>query len=115
MQAHTDAMLVLATAQGFGHRIEEGRILRGWAMAIQGDAAAGIAHMQQGLVAVQSMGLKLYHSYFLTLLAEAYGQMGQPEHGLRVLAEAVTLIATTEVRWWEPEVSRLQGELRLQL
>ena len=61
------------------------------------------------------MGLKLYQAYFLSLLAEAYGQTGQPEHGLQVLAEAATLIATTEVRWWEPEVSRLQGELLPQL
>jgi len=115
VQAHTDAVLVLATTQGLGHRIEQGRLLRGWALAMQGDAAAGVAHMHQGLVAVQSMGLKLYHAYFLSLLAEAYGQMGQPEHGLQVLAEAATLIATTEVRWWEPEVSRLQGELLAQL
>jgi predicted ATPase len=81
---------------------------------MQGDATTGIAHMHQGLGAVQSMGLKLYHAYFLSLLAEAYGQTGQPEHGLQVLAEATTLIATTEVRWWEPEVARLQGALLLQ-
>ena len=115
VQAHTDAVLALATAQGLGHRIEEGRLLRGWALAMQGDAAAGVAHIQQGLVAVHSMGLKLYQAYFLALLAEAYGQTGQPEHGLQVLAEAATLITTTEVRWWEPEVARLQGELLAQL
>ena len=41
--------------------------------------------------------------------------MGQPQAGLEVLAEAMTLIATTAVRWWEAEVYRLQGELWLQL
>ena len=35
--------------------------------------------------------------------------------GLAVLAEATTLIATAEERWWEPEVYRLQGALLLQL
>ena len=44
-----------------------------------------------------------------------YGQAGQPQAGLQVLAEAVTLMATTEMRWWEAEVSRLQGALLLQL
>jgi len=48
-------------------------------------------------------------------LAEAYGQAGQPEAGLRAEAEALTLVATTEVRWWEAELSRLQGALLLQL
>jgi predicted ATPase len=40
---------------------------------------------------------------------------GQPQAGLQVLAEAMTLMATTEVRWWEAEGYRLQGELLLQL
>jgi predicted ATPase len=115
LQAHTDAVLGLATAHGLGHRIEQGRILQGWALAMQGDAAAGVAHLQQGLVALQGMGLKLYHPYYLALLAEAYGQAGQPEAGLTVLDEALMLIATTEERWWEADVYRLQGELLLQL
>jgi predicted ATPase len=49
------------------------------------------------------------------LLAEAYGQAGQPETGLVVLAEALTVVATTEARWWEAELYRLQGDLLLQL
>jgi predicted ATPase len=48
------------------------------------------------------------------LLAEASGQAGQPEAGLTALAEAVTLVAATEERWWEAEVCRLQGVLLLQ-
>jgi predicted ATPase len=114
-QAHAEAVMTFAATHGFGHRVELGRILRGWALAMQGDTATGVAHIQQGSVAVQSMGLKLYRPYFLALLAEAYGQAGQPEAGLTVLAEAATLIATAEERWWEPEVYRLQGALLLQL
>jgi predicted ATPase len=54
-------------------------------------------------------------SYFLALLAEAYGQAAQPEAGLTVLADAFTLVAETEARWWEAELYRLQGELLRQL
>jgi predicted ATPase len=82
---------------------------------MQGDAAAGVAQIQQGLTAIHAIGFKLLRPYFLTLLAEAYGQAGQPENGLTVLDEAATLIATAEERWWEPEVYRLQGVLLLQL
>jgi predicted ATPase len=53
--------------------------------------------------------------YSLALLAEAYGQMGQPEAGLQVLAEALTLVATSQERRWEAEVYRLQGALLLRL
>ena len=40
--------------------------------------------------------------------------MGQPEAGLTVLAEALTLVDTTGERWYEPELYRLKGELLLQ-
>jgi predicted ATPase len=81
---------------------------------MQGHAATSVAHIQQGWSAVQGTGPKLSHPYWLALLAEAYGQAGQPEAGLAVLTDACTLVAATEERWWEAEVSRLQGTLLLQ-
>src|SRR4029450_2174173 len=83
--------------------------------AMRADAAAGLAHLRQGLAASQSVGPEILRPHWLAALAEVYGRAGQPQAGLQVLAEAVTLLATTEMRWWEAEVSRLQGELLLQL
>ena len=89
--------------------------MQGWALAMQGDVATGVAQMAQGWNAVQQTGLQLYRPYLLALLAEAYGQAGQPEAGLTCLAEAVTRVVATEERWWEAEVYRLQGALLLRL
>jgi predicted ATPase len=113
--AGADALTAFATTQGLVHHAAYGRILLGWALARQGDATTGVAHLQQGLAVLQQTGLKLYRPYFLALLAEASGQAGQPEAGLTVLAEALTLVAATEERWWEAELYRLQGALLLQL
>jgi predicted ATPase len=113
--ARAEAMIAYATAHGLLHRVIQGRLLLGWAVAMQGDAAAGVAHIHEGLEGLQQTGLKLYHPYWLALLAEAYGQAGQPEAGLTALAEAVTRVAMTEERCWEAEVYRLQGELLRQL
>jgi predicted ATPase len=41
--------------------------------------------------------------------------VGQPEAGLAVLAEALTVMVTTEARWWEAELYRLRGDLLLHL
>ena len=41
--------------------------------------------------------------------------MGQPEEGLRLLAEALTVARHTGERWWEAELYRLKGELLLAL
>jgi predicted ATPase/DNA-binding winged helix-turn-helix (wHTH) protein len=114
-QTYAEALVALAATQGFERYVEHGRILQGWALAMQGDAAKGVAYIQQGLVVVQRTGLKLYRPYYLTLLAEAYGQAKQPEAGLSVLDEALTLIEATEERWWEAELYRLKGALLLYL
>src|SRR4029077_5257877 len=82
-QARAKAMMAFAAAHGFGHRVEHGRILQGWALAMQRETAAGVVHIQQGLVAVQGTGLKLHRPYCLSLLAEAYGQAGTTEAGVR--------------------------------
>ena len=115
VQGHADALRSLGAEYRFTYRLEQVRLLRGWVLAMQGEAARGVAQIRQGLAATQSGGMKLLHPYFLALLAEAYGQAGQPEAGLLVLAEAGTLLATTEARWWAAEVYRLQGELLRQL
>jgi predicted ATPase len=113
--ARAEALIAFATAQGFTHRVVQGRLLLGWALSMQGDAAAGVTHLQAGLDGLQRTGLKLYRPYFLGLLAEASGQAGQVEAGVTVVTEALTRLAATEERWWEAEVHRLRGELLLQL
>jgi predicted ATPase len=110
-----EALMALAMPQGFALRLAQGRILRGWALAMRGDAAEGVVEIRQGLAASQGLGHRLFGPYFQALLAEACGQAGEPAVGLTVLAEASTLAATNGQRWWEAEIYRLQGELSLRL
>src|SRR5262245_4793013 len=60
------------------------------------------------------MGLQAVLPYHLALLAEAYGKAGQGAEGLRVLAEALTMVNSTGERNYEAELYRLKGELLLQ-
>jgi predicted ATPase len=47
------------------------------------------------------------------MLAEAYGESGQAEAGLRLLAEALTIADHQGMHLWEPELYRVKGELLL--
>src|SRR5262249_26000569 len=114
-RAYAEVVVALATTHGLAHRVAQGQIMQGWALAMQGDAATGVAQITQGWEEVQRLGQQLYRPYQLALLAEAYGQAGQTEAGLPYLAEAVTRVEVTEERWWAAEVYRLQGELLLRL
>jgi predicted ATPase/class 3 adenylate cyclase len=114
-QERADALIRLATDQGFPLWRARGVVLRGWALAQQaGQAQEGIEQLTQGLSAVRATGAESSWSYFLALLAEAHGTLGEPEAGLTALAEALTRVDTTGERWYEPELYRLKGELLLQ-
>src|SRR5262249_31386994 len=81
--------------------------------ATQGQGEEGIAQLRQGLAAWQATGARGGGPYYLAMLAEAYGQGGQAEEGLRVLAEALALVNTGGERRHEAELYRLKGELLL--
>jgi predicted ATPase len=113
-QERAEATIRLAQEQGFPHWMAVGAIQHGWARVQQGQAREGIAQLNEGLGAFRATGAQTLQSYFLALLAEAHGTMGQPEAGLTVLTEALMYVDTTGERWYEPELYRLKGELLLQ-
>ena len=113
-QERAEAAISLATEQGFPYWMAFGSILRGWALAHQGQAQEGIEQIHQGLTAYRATGAEILRPYFLALLAEAHGTIGEPEAGLTVLTEALTLVDTTGERWYEAELYRLKGALLLQ-
>jgi predicted ATPase len=112
-QERAAAAIALSTEQGFPFWGAWGTILRGSALAEQGQSAEGIAQMRQGIAAWRATGAELQRPYYLALLAEAYGKTGHAEEGLHVLAEALTAVHKTGERQHEAELYRLKGELRL--
>jgi len=113
-QERAEAAIILAEEQGLPFWMAIGSILRGWALAHQGQAQEGIAQIEQGLIAFRATGAEIQRPHFLALLAEAHGTMGQPEAGLTALAEALTVVDKTGERWYEAEIHRLKGALLLQ-
>jgi predicted ATPase len=113
-QKHAEAVISLARDKELPFLRAFGAILRGWALAHQGQAQEGIEQLRQGVMALQVSGIEIARLYFLALLAEAYGTSGQPAAGLAVLVEALTRLDTTRDWWYAPELYRLKGALLLQ-
>ena len=110
---HAEAAVALSTEQGFPFWVALGTILRGWALAMQGQGEEGMAQVRQGIAACRATGAALTVPYLCTVLAEVSAHLGHPEDGLQALAEAQTLVEQQEERWWEAEVSRLRGVVLL--
>ena len=113
VREQAEASLTLSTEHGFVYRVALATLLQGWALAAQGHREEGLVRMQEGLAAQRATGAEALHPYFLALLAEIYGKMGQPEEGLAALAEASAMRQRTGEQWYEAELYRLKGELSL--
>jgi predicted ATPase len=78
------------------------------------DAALGTARSGSVSRCGASLSGDVCRPAFLSQLAEIYGQAGHVDEGLRLLAEALTLVHQTQERYWEAELHRLKGELLLE-
>jgi predicted ATPase/class 3 adenylate cyclase len=106
--------IALSTEHDFVFWILMGTILRDWAQTDDDQTADGRAQMRQSLTAFQATGAEIMRPYYLALLAEVYGKVGQTKEGLMLLAEAQRAVDNTRERWWEAEIYRLKGELTVQ-
>jgi len=114
-QECAEEVITIATKQGVTIWLARGTILRGWALATQGQAEPGIAQLRQGLAAAQATGVESFGSHQLAMLAEVYLAVGEPEAGLAALDESLALVEKTGEHFWEAEIYRLKGELLLKV
>ena len=113
VQAHAEAALTLATAQGLPLYVGLASHLRGWALAMQGQREAGMAQMHQGLAGLLATGQALAQPFCLVRMAEAAGYTGDVDQGLHLLAEALAAFEASGRGDMLTEAYRLQGEFLL--
>ena len=113
-QECAETVMTFASEQGFAPWLAAGTHLKGKALAMQGDKEAGIMQIQEGLTAILNTGAEIGKTQHLASLVEINQKLGQFEEGFSVLADALALVETTEVRFYESELYRLKGELLIQ-
>src|SRR5712691_640167 len=113
-RAQAEAALALCTEQGFTAYGVFSLLPRGWALAQQGEVAEGIAQIRQGFAGWRATGAGVAWPWWLALLAEACGKVGQFDEGLRAVEEALAAVQHNEEHHYEAEVYWLKGELLLQ-
>jgi predicted ATPase/class 3 adenylate cyclase len=90
-----------------------GKVVRGWALAAQGQPVEGVEEVGEGLDELRALGAKLRQHYYLALLAEAQGLAGRVEQALDTTARALEAVDQIGDRWYEAEIHRLKGALLL--
>ena len=108
-----EAALALATEQLLPYWAAHAMVLGGWALVKQGQAEEGLRRLRAGLDAGRATGSKVRGPQWLALLAEACLAAGRIEEGLSAVREALAEVEETTARYYEAELNRLEGELRL--
>jgi predicted ATPase len=113
VQERAQAISTIGTAQGFQLWQARATVYSGRALVTQGQIAPALAQMRQGLAVIQATEEMPGRAITLSLLAEVYALDGQVAAGLAHLAEALDIVHSHGLRFWEAEVSRLRGILLL--
>jgi predicted ATPase len=106
------AEAAIAVAAQPGPWLVFGTVLRGWALAQQGQGDEGITLMRQGIAVWRAQGTGCLQPYFLALLADAYARSGREEEAITALAEALAITEQTHEGYAHAELYRLKGELQ---
>ena len=101
-----ETAMVLCREQGFAFWLAHAARTKSLVLATLEQGAEERPQIHQILGTANNMG-----TYYLALLAEAYGKGERTAEGLRTLAE----VGDTGEYFWEAELYRLKGELRLAL
>ena len=110
-QAQAEAAITLAREYGFPQYETLAMNLRAWALAAQRQDTTVGTTLRQTMAENLAVGSANIRPYMLTLLADLSRE--EPEVGLAALEEALSLVDTTDERWWEAELYRCRGELLL--
>ncbi|MGH1570713.1 AAA family ATPase [Methylobacterium sp. P31] len=108
-----NAMVALATSQSFPYFLGEGFIFQGCVLAEAGRADEGIALMRKGFAVHRSTGSAWSMPHFLGLFAEAHQRASRVQEALEIIGGAMDAVEKTNERWYEAELHRLTGQLKL--
>jgi tetratricopeptide (TPR) repeat protein len=105
---------IIQSASGLGGQplaLAQAKLLRGWALTVEGRIEEGLSELNSGLSFRGVMGTYPgLHPFSLINLAQAQGQVGKPEEGLSIVDQ---LLADGSAQWLLGRVLRVRGELIL--
>lgn len=101
----------VCSRHGFAYYLAMANILTGWAEAAEGNAAAGLAQLRDGLEQMRRLGAEVRMPYYFKLLAETFERTGLVGEALASLSTGFAFVSKNSEEWPAAELHRVQGDL----
>jgi predicted ATPase len=108
-RARAGATIDLASEHRLPLYLADATMCEGFALVGLGQEVEGLAHLQAGLAAWNSLGAHVLYTQWLGFLAEAHLQAGQLDEALAALDRAAETAAATGECHYQAELYRLKG------
>lgn len=111
--AHADELVALAHERGATYWKALGTAARGSVFALTGKGSDAVRTITSALASLRSSESTLYEPYYLSYLAIAHVELGQPDDARRCIDDAIDKVERSKEKWCEAEVHRIAGEVAL--
>jgi class 3 adenylate cyclase/predicted ATPase len=108
-----DAAIALGEETIFFYALLAARIVKGWALVQVTKANDGVHQIREAVKVLSESRVRIWLTFFLATLAEAYGRAERIEDGLNTAAQGLELVEQSGEYCWEAELYRVRGELLL--
>jgi class 3 adenylate cyclase/predicted ATPase len=113
-KAEVEELAALSGEKGVAIWKAAALVLQGYILALMGDDASEATRVvTSAIAAMQSTGATMWLPLHLAYLSKAKAELCQVDDARRDLGEAMSVIETTEEKWFAAEVYRRAGEVAL--
>jgi hypothetical protein len=105
-----EAVVTLCERHGFAYYGDWAHALIGWARGLD-QPPEGIAIIEAALARLDQQRAQARRPYYLSLLAETYGRLGNRERMASIVDEAIALALERGDVWWLPALYLQKSEL----
>lgn len=113
VRTHAEQAIGLSNEQGLIWPLAFATVLHGWALAEEGQAAAGISEACEGLAMLEQSGIKLWRPHVYGMLANAHANAGHHDEAAVLVRQALDVANRTGEEEYAAELYRQKGELAL--
>ena len=103
----------LCSRHGFAYYLAMANVVTGWARAAEGEVAAGLSQLREGLEGMRQLNAEIRLPYYFVLLAETLGRAGLIGEALASLSTGFAFASKNGEEWAVAELHRVQGDLLL--